>query len=163
MSFGSDNGLASNRRQAIIWINGGLVYWHIICIARPRWISRVGYLALGVMAMFLLTRFSYDPILTPVSVYSSRPLKMDVAWKLSTIFVVVAVCQVGARASTARLWLVITTLQLALESVAAIYEQKNRDRVILGMGSATKRRRYGVTSSLIGWTHTKNDLWRTNI
>ena len=27
--IGSDNGLAPNRRQAIIWTNGGLVYWRI--------------------------------------------------------------------------------------------------------------------------------------
>ena len=27
--IGSDNGLASNRRQAIIWTNNGLVYWRI--------------------------------------------------------------------------------------------------------------------------------------
>ena len=29
--------------------------------------------------------------------------------------------------------------------------------VILGMGSANERRRYIVTSSLIGWAHTQND------
>ena len=28
-SIGSDNGLALNRRQAIIWTKGGLVYWHM--------------------------------------------------------------------------------------------------------------------------------------
>ena len=28
-NIGSDNGLAPIRRQAIIWTNGGLVYWHI--------------------------------------------------------------------------------------------------------------------------------------
>ena len=28
--------------------------------------------------------------------------------------------------------------------------------VILGMGSANERRRYNVTSSLIGWAHTQN-------
>ena len=28
-SIGSDNGLAPSRRQAIIWTNDGLVYWHI--------------------------------------------------------------------------------------------------------------------------------------
>ena len=28
-SIGSDNGLAPNRRQAIIWTNDGLVYWRI--------------------------------------------------------------------------------------------------------------------------------------
>ena len=27
------------------------------------------------------------------------------------------------------------------------------------MGSANERRRYNVTSSLIGWAHTQNDLW----
>ena len=31
--------------------------------------------------------------------------------------------------------------------------------VILCMGSANGRRRYIVTSSLIGWTHTRNDPW----
>ena len=33
--------------------------------------------------------------------------------------------------------------------------------VILGMGSANERRRYNVTSSLIGWAHTQNDhgIW----
>ena len=25
----SDNGLAPNRRQTIIWLNGGLIHWHI--------------------------------------------------------------------------------------------------------------------------------------
>ena len=30
--------------------------------------------------------------------------------------------------------------------------------IILGMGSANERRRYIVTASLIGWTHTQNDL-----
>ena len=29
--------------------------------------------------------------------------------------------------------------------------------IILGMGSANERRRYIVTSSLIGWAHTQND------
>ena len=29
--------------------------------------------------------------------------------------------------------------------------------IILGMGSANERRRYNVTSSLIGWAHTQND------
>ena len=29
----------------------------------------------------------------------------------------------------------------------------------MGMGSANKRRRYNVTSSLIGWAHTQNDPW----
>ena len=29
--------------------------------------------------------------------------------------------------------------------------------IILGMGSANERRRYIVTSSLIGWAHTYND------
>ena len=28
-AFGSDNGLAPNRRQAIIWTNVGMLYWHI--------------------------------------------------------------------------------------------------------------------------------------
>ena len=31
--------------------------------------------------------------------------------------------------------------------------------IILCMLSANERRRYIVTSSLIGWTHTQNDLW----
>ena len=31
--------------------------------------------------------------------------------------------------------------------------------IILGMGSANERRRYTVTSSLIGWAHTENDPW----
>ena len=30
-------------------------------------------------------------------------------------------------------------------------------RIILGMGSANERRRYIVTSFLIGWAHTQND------
>ena len=29
VTIGSDNGLAPNRRQAIIWTNDGLIYWHI--------------------------------------------------------------------------------------------------------------------------------------
>ena len=32
-------------------------------------------------------------------------------------------------------------------------------RIILGMGSANERRRYIVTSSLVGWTHAQNDPW----
>ena len=28
-SIGSDNGLAPNRRQAITWTNGGIVFWRI--------------------------------------------------------------------------------------------------------------------------------------
>ena len=28
-NIGSDNGLAPNRRQAIIWTNDGLIYWNI--------------------------------------------------------------------------------------------------------------------------------------
>ena len=31
--------------------------------------------------------------------------------------------------------------------------------IILAMGSANERRRYIVTSSLIGWAHTQNDPW----
>ena len=30
--------------------------------------------------------------------------------------------------------------------------------IMLGMGSANEGRRYNVTSSLIGWAHTQNDL-----
>ena len=29
VSIGSDNGLSPSRRQAIVWINDGLVYWRI--------------------------------------------------------------------------------------------------------------------------------------
>ena len=29
LSIGLDNGLAPNRRQAIIWTNAGLIYWRI--------------------------------------------------------------------------------------------------------------------------------------
>ena len=36
--IGSDNGLAPNRRQAIIWTNDGLVYWRI-GVARPQWVN----------------------------------------------------------------------------------------------------------------------------
>ena len=36
--IGSDNGLAPNRRQAIIWTNDSLVNWHI-CATRPQWVS----------------------------------------------------------------------------------------------------------------------------
>ena len=32
-------------------------------------------------------------------------------------------------------------------------------KVTIGMGSANERRRYIVTSSLIGWVHTQNDDW----
>ena len=35
-SIGSDNGLAPNRRQAIIWTNVGMLYGHI-SVARPQW------------------------------------------------------------------------------------------------------------------------------
>ena len=35
----------------------------------------------------------------------------------------------------------------------------NHTGVILCMCSANKRRRYKVTSSLIGWAHTRNDPW----
>ena len=31
--------------------------------------------------------------------------------------------------------------------------------IIVGMGSANERRRYNVTSSLIGWAHTQNGPW----
>ena len=36
--------------------------------------------------------------------------------------------------------------------------QYDYSSIILGMGSANERRRYKVTSSLIGWTHTQNEL-----
>ena len=36
--IGSDNGLAPDRRQAIIWTNDGLVYWHK-CVTRPQFIG----------------------------------------------------------------------------------------------------------------------------
>ena len=35
--------------------------------------------------------------------------------------------------------------------------------IILGMCSANERRRYSVTSSLIGWAHTKNDPCRNDV
>ena len=35
--IGSDNGFASIRRQAIIWINGGMFY----CVTRPLWIDAI--------------------------------------------------------------------------------------------------------------------------
>ena len=31
--------------------------------------------------------------------------------------------------------------------------------IILGMGSANERRRYNITSCLIGWAHAQNDAW----
>ena len=37
-SIGSDNGLAPNRRQTIIWSNVGMFYWHI-CITQPQWVK----------------------------------------------------------------------------------------------------------------------------
>ena len=36
-----------------------------------------------------------------------------------------------------------------------------RSELILGMDSANERRRYNVTSSLIGWAHTQNEPWRS--
>ena len=36
VSFVSDNGLVSNRQQAIIWTNNELFYW---CIFVPRWVN----------------------------------------------------------------------------------------------------------------------------
>ena len=33
------------------------------------------------------------------------------------------------------------------------------DGIILGIGSVKERRGYIVTSHLIGWAHTQNDLW----
>ena len=38
---------------------------------------------------------------------------------------------------------------------------KHATWVILGMGKANERRRYNVTSSLIGWTHIQSDLYTT--
>ena len=38
MSSGLDNGLMRNRRQAIIWTNGGLVYWRIYA-SLPQWVK----------------------------------------------------------------------------------------------------------------------------
>ena len=35
----------------------------------------------------------------------------------------------------------------------------NEAGIILGMGSATERRRYIESPSLIGWAHSQNDLW----
>ena len=35
-----------------------------------------------------------------------------------------------------------------------------KSRIIQCMRSANERRRYHVTSSLIGWVHTQNDLWK---
>ena len=34
--------------------------------------------------------------------------------------------------------------------------------IIPGMDSTNERRRYNVTSSLIGWAHTQNDSWYGN-
>ena len=36
-----------------------------------------------------------------------------------------------------------------------------KSKINLGMGSANERRRYNVTSSLIGWAHTQNDPWKS--
>ena len=41
-SIGSDNDFAPNRRQAIIWINDGLVYWHVYICSRPQWVKGDG-------------------------------------------------------------------------------------------------------------------------
>ena len=38
VSIGSDNGLASNRCQAIIWSNVCMLYWHI-CITQLQWVN----------------------------------------------------------------------------------------------------------------------------
>ena len=42
------------------------------------------------------------------------------------------------------------------------YHVDQNTGIILGMGSANERRRYNVTSSLIGWAHTHNDPWKHN-
>ena len=45
-SIDSDNGLATTRRQAIIWTNDCISYWHI-CLTRPQWVhtsENVSYL-----------------------------------------------------------------------------------------------------------------------
>ena len=38
--------------------------------------------------------------------------------------------------------------------------QSRNPWIILGMGSANGKKRYNVTSSLIGWAHTQNDSWK---
>ena len=40
-----------------------------------------------------------------------------------------------------------------------LYQQPG---IIMHMRPANERRRYNVTSSLIGWAHTQNDLWAAN-
>ena len=47
------------------------------------------------------------------------------------------------------------------DEVVKRYVHRQRPQIILGMGSANERRHYNVTSSLIGWAHTQNDLWKT--
>ena len=40
VSVGSENGLAPNRRQAIILTNGHLIDWYTR-VARPRWVGKM--------------------------------------------------------------------------------------------------------------------------
>ena len=44
----------------------------------------------------------------------------------------------------------------------SIYYPHPKAGVILGMCSASERRRYSVTSSLTGWAHTQNDPCKVN-
>ena len=44
-----------------------------------------------------------------------------------------------------------------MHRILARHEQHSE--IIMGMGSANDRRRYKVTSSVIGWAHTHDDIW----
>ena len=60
VSFGSDDGLAPNEWQAIIWTNDGLVYWHI-CIGQPQWVNlSLAASSLGSLSVFFFYAESFQ-------------------------------------------------------------------------------------------------------
>ena len=62
----------------------------------------------------------------------------------------------------------MTVLPLQWKSLHWRHSYASSTGIILGIGAANEGRRYNVTSSLIGWTHTQKDanqtktLWTTD-
>ena len=63
VSIGSDDGLAPNRQQAIIWTNGGLVYLMHIGVIRPQWVKHISCIVLQICPLTsLLIWVQWDQI-----------------------------------------------------------------------------------------------------
>ena len=70
---------------------------------------------------------------------------------------------IHSQISTAALYPTLYNGRMEFSNMVLNIVTRNIPGTIPSLGSANERRRYVVTSSLIGWAHTQNDFWYTHL